>query len=239
MTYRYALSDIEKLLEQNIENGKFAKVQILFWILCLADSLRAKHIVKNATGAYLHQYPQIPIQLDTITGRKFFYLPTQIYDLPIKNGNGIDYVSYDFNVDGCSPAFTSIKFDITTPAASERLYYTEEETPSPDNPYIYRIDMQVFTLGIECIDVPYLEGAFYSTFDPNTTCDLDEEFNFPVELYPVLQKQILDLARFGLMIPQNTKNMGIYALEEQLSGVPKTKLVSVSPTDTTTDTTTE
>jgi len=145
-TIRYYLSDIEKIIENSIENRKFSRVQILWWMLCIGDSLKSKHIAKISSGAFLHQYPQVAVNTDTVTGRKFVYLPTQVYDF---DGDvGINYISYTFEIDTCSPAFTSVKFDRTTPAASERLYYTEEETPAPDNPYFYRIGNQIFLIGI-------------------------------------------------------------------------------------------
>ena len=67
-----------------------------------------------------------------------------------------------------------------------------------------------------------------STFDPNTICDLDAEFDFPQELYDILKRQLLDLARFGLAIPNNRTNTGNYELDEQEQGLPKQKLTSVN-----------
>jgi len=226
MTLRYALSDISSILKQNIANKKFSDAQILFWILCYADRLKSQHIPKIDSGAFIHQYFQIQVHIDTITGRQYIELPVGIYDFDLDDG--INYLSYDYTVDECSPPFTSVTFARTTPSKSARLYWTDEEKPTPDNPYFYRIGDRLYLLGTQCITILNLEGGFYSSFDPTTTCDLDDEFDFPVELYPILQRQILDLARFGLAIPYDKTNTGNYNLDEDLNSVPKNKLVSVS-----------
>ena len=226
MTLRYALSDIEKMLEMTIANRKFATAQILFWILCIADKIKKSHIEKIDSGAFIHQYDQIVVNTDATTGRKYINLPTGIYDFD--GDEGINFLSYDYTIDSCTPAFTSVTFSRTTPSKSKRLYWTEEEIPSPANPYFYRIGSRVDLLGCECVTILNLEGGFMSTFDPNTICDLDAEFDFPQELYDILKRQLLDLARFGLAIPNNRTNTGNYELDEQEQGLPKQKLTSVN-----------
>ena len=232
MKIRVALSDIEKILEDAVADRKFVRSQILFWILTAADSLKSKHVAKIDSGAFVHPYFQIHVYTDNLTGRKYFDLPTGIYDFD--KDEGINYLSYDYTVDPCSPAFTSVTFTRTTPSKAERLYYTEEETPSPENPYFYRLIDRVWLLGIECIDVNYLEGGFYSTFDLSTSCSLDDELEFPNELYDVLKAKVLSLARWSAMIPQNRLNNGNWGNEEvsEVQGA-KQKQQPIEQTDTT------
>lgn len=226
MTYRYALSDCEKMLEQAISQRKFSPSQVLFWILVIGDRLKSQHIGKIDSGAFIHQYDQIAVTTDPVTGRQYINLPTGIYDYNLDSG--INYLSYDYTIDTCSAPFTSVTFSRTSPSTSKRLYWTEEEKPSPSNPYFYRIGDRVFLLGCECVTIQNVEGGFYSTFDPATTCSLDDEFDFPQELYQILKMQLLDMARFGLAIPSNRTNTGNYDLDNELSEVPKNKLVSVN-----------
>jgi len=84
----------------------------------------------------------------------------------------------------------------------------------------------VYFLGVERISLDSVEVGLFSTFDPTTPPNLDEEFNFPNELIPVLQRQVLDIGRFVLQIPAeriNDANMDYGA-----SNIPKTKLISVN-----------
>ena len=222
MTYRYAISDCEKMLEQVIANRKFPVSQILFWILCIADRLKSQHIPKLESGAFIHEYDQIPVITDALTGRKYINLPSGIYDFNLDEG--INYLSYDYTVDGCVAPFTSTTFSRTSPSTSKRLYWTEEEKPTPSNPYFYRIGDRVFLLGTECITIVNLEGGFMSTFNPATTCNIDDEFDFPQELYHILKMQLLDMARFGLAVPNNRANTGNYGIDDELTDVPKQKL---------------
>jgi hypothetical protein len=104
--------------------------------------------------------------------------------------------------------------------------------PMPDDPYFYRIQNRVWLLGLECIDVPGLEIGIYSTFDPSTECSLDAEFDFPSELIPILQQQILGLGRFLLQIPINFTNQGA---EENTNDVPKKNPVIVEEQQTPTE----
>ncbi len=235
MTFRWILSDLSELLKQNIANRKYTWGEIAFWVQAQADYLKSRHIPKIDSGAFVHEYSQLPVLTDAVTGRKYIEIPGNIYDFDLDGG--VAYLSFDYTLDGCSPTFTSVKFTHTTPAKSIRLYYTEDEYPKPDNPYFYRIGNRAYFLGVECINLSMLEGGFYSTFNPEIACSLDDEFDFPVELYPILQRQILDLARFGLQIPNNRKNTGNFELDELMETVPKSKLTTAADAVTTTDTT--
>ena len=98
--------------------------------------------------------------------------------------------------------------------------------PSPANPYFYRSKDTVYFLGVDRISLPNVEIGLFSTFDPTTPPDLDEEFNFPQELIPVLQRQVLDIGRFVLQIPMERTNDA--TLDYGQSQMPRTKLISVN-----------
>lgn len=100
------------------------------------------------------------------------------------------------------------------------------ETPTPDNPYFYRVGENVYLLGIENITVNYLEAGLITAFDPFYTGSLDDELDLGEEGFDYVIKNVLDLGRFMLLMPEDRLNDA----NEDLSGpaVPGQKLVSVN-----------
>ena len=219
-TFRSVVYDIWTILRQNFDDDQITLNHVLYWTTIYADRLRVQHDLKHPSGVSLSVFNAIPVLTDATTGRKYIILPASIYDYD--NDGGIEYLSYTYMVD--TNAFTQNTFSWTTAGAAKRLYWTDDERPTPDNPAIYRVGDKVFILGIECIDVNFLEAGLKTTLS-YSACDLDEEFSFPPELLPILQRQILDLGRFVLQIPADRTNEGDYSLKGE--DMPKTKIVSV------------
>ena len=67
----------------------------------------------------------------------------------------------------------------------------------------------------------------YTTFKPITDPDLDMDqvFDFPEETLIILKRQVLDLGRFLLMMPQERINDGATIQSKQ---VPTNKITSVN-----------
>ena len=207
MTYRFALYDIQSLLKQTYVNKEFADNQVLFWILMYANMLRKRHDEKTESGTYLHVYKKVNVYKELDTKRKYIILPADIFDLD-KDG-AIVYITYNYSVDICDvPTFTSITFERTSPQQSKVLYLTEEETPRSDNPKFYRENNNIFFLGLECIDIKYVEIGLKTTMNPSIICDLDTTMELPDEMYPILKEYILNMGKFGLMIPEESVNKG-------------------------------
>jgi len=222
-TLRYIANDPYTILRQNYDDSKITLNHVIYWVMVVAERLKSQHIEKRDTGQFLSTFESISVQKDQDTKRKYIELPTGVLSMNLDKG--INYISYDYNVDTCTPGFSSVTFKRTTQAKSKILYWNDDEKPSPSNPYFYRDKDRVYFLGIECIDVNSVEAGLYSTFDPSLTdCDIDEEFNFPQELIPVLQRQVLDLGRFALLIPREAINDGT----NDSGDVPRTKIVSVN-----------
>ena len=163
-----------------------------------------------------------------IKNRKYIKLPACIFDYN-KDG-GIEYLSYyveDFQ-ENCPPPFTNQTFTRTTPGSSQRLYFSRYEKPNPKNPYYYRAGENIFLMGIECVNVKSVEIGLYTTFKPITDpdLDLDQVFDFPEELLIQLKRQVLDLGRFVMIIPEERVNDG----NDNKVGaqVPTNKIVSVN-----------
>ncbi len=229
---RHIVDDIAEDLKQTLDDKTIQNTQIAYWVLLIGNRLLSQHIGKRDSGSFLSVYDGVPVEKqqtsklpNEIKDRKYIRLPRTIYDYDMDGG--IEYISYCLEEaqEGCPPPFTNVTFDRTTPGKSQRLYFSKYETPSPSSPYFYVVHDYVYLLGIECVDIKSLEIGIYSTLDPITEIDLDAPFPFPDALLIVLKRQVLDLGRFALMIPEEKKNDGT----NQVSGnVPTNKLVSVN-----------
>jgi hypothetical protein len=124
------------------------------------------------------------------------------------------------------PQFANITFTRTTPSKSARLYFRDEERPVPTNPYFYRLNKNIYLLGVESVEVSAVEVGLKTSFDPLAVAlDFDQEFQFPSELLPILKRKILDLGRFVLSVPSDLLNDGTGL---QSKSMPTQKLVSVN-----------
>ena len=229
---RYIVDDIAKDLKQTFDDKIVQKSQIAYWVLMVGNRLKSQHISKRDSGAFLSTFI-VPVEVhnsnsnpNEVKNRKHVILPKSIYDYD--KDNGVEYMSYyiEEKAKGCPPPFTHKKILRTTPGDSERLYYTEYEKPSPKNPYWYRVGDHLYLLGLECVNVTQVEIGIYSALDPITEIDLDNVFDFPDELLIQLKRQVLDLGRFVLLIPQERVNDGADSTTNKR--VPTNKLVSVN-----------
>jgi len=230
---RHVVDDIAVDLKQILDDKQVQRSQIAYWVLMVGNRLKSQHIGKRDSGAFLSTFDEVPVETrnvstnpNEIKNRKFIKLPKCIYDY--NRDGGIEYISYhvEDHQPECPPPFTNVTFTRTTPSKSERLYFSEYERPSPKNPYFYRVSDYIYLLGIECVDIKSIEIGIYATLDPLTEIDLDAPFDFPEELLIILKRQVLDLGRFALLIPQERVNDGDDG--DQNTSVPTNKLVSVN-----------
>jgi hypothetical protein len=232
---RTVVDDLIKDFNQQFDDKKIQKAQVAHWIIIVGNRLLSQHIAKRDSGAFLGIYSDIPINVATeslnpniIKGRKYIVLPTCIFDYT-KDG-GVEYISYymDKQEPNCPPPFTRQTFTRTTPGDSQRLYMSPDETPSPKGPYWYRAGQNVYLLGLECINPKSVEIGIYSTLKPITDpdLDLDQPFPFPEELLIQLKRQVLDLGRWALIMPEQRTNDGINS--DGAQPVPQGKIVSVN-----------
>jgi len=205
MRWREVVYDIHTMLKQHYDDADISLTHVAYWCSVTANRLLSQHIDKRDSGAFLTMYPTIQVYVDPTTGYKYFELPSRIFDYD--KDDGIEYLSYDYSVDDCLPPFTSVTFTRTSAAASKRLYWTEEEKPTPSNPYFYRIGERIYLLGLQSISITQVEGAFYQTIDPYPSV-LNDDFPFPDELIAILNKHVFDLGRFVLIMPRDITNDG-------------------------------
>lgn len=237
VTLRYVVYDLLGDLKQIYDDADLSPFKVAYWVMTFADRLRKQHIEKRHSGAYLTRFDNVPVLTDTVNGRHYCVLPAAVYDFD--EDKGIDYITYtDEWYLGFSttiapdfiPEFTNVTFTRTSPSESARLYFRADETPSPENPYFYRQGDRLYFLGTESLDgFSSVELGLMTTLDPtNVSLDIDQPFEFPSDLLPLLKRQILDLGRFILMIPGDLKNDGTGLQSQQM---PTQKLISVNPVE--------
>lgn len=214
MTYRYVVYDIEKTLKKNFDDADITLNQILYWVMVVANKIRLQHTLDTNTDMFTSTFCPVDIQTDD-KGRKYIDLPSSIMSLP--NNAGVVSMSYNIDTNCCSgPAFAQTFFQPVNYGEVHRLYMDEYEKPSSKNPYFYRVGDKVngvdvnrlYLLGLECVDVVDLEIALKTTLNPKEVCSLDDELPIPDELVQPLIMEVLELGRFGMMIPEERVNIG-------------------------------
>lgn len=221
---RHEIDEIATTLKQTFDDKMIQRSQIAYWILLVGNTLKSQHILKRDSGAFLTTFSPVPVSIDT-QGRKYFVLPKTIYDFD--KDRGIDCISYvSDGLPTCPPQFTRQTFTRTTKKTSERLYYSKHEKPSPKGPFFYRINERIYFLGIECVDIKFVEVDLYTALDPLTQIDIDAYFDFPDELTSILRRNVMDLARYSYIYPQDRANDGDDVTASKQLNIPKTSSVN-------------
>jgi hypothetical protein len=227
MTYRYVVYDIEKSLKKTFDDADITLNQILYWVMVVANKIRAQHEGIAKSDLYTATFSEVSIEEDD-KGRKYIDLPVQIMDLP--NNAGVVYLTYNIETNCCSgPAFAQTFFQPANVGEVQHLYLDAYTTPSPKNPYFYRIGdkhngvdvNRLYLLGLECVDVTDLEIAVKSSLDPRKLCNLDDELPVPDEFIQDLIMEVLQLGRFVMMIPEERENTGEDEVQMQNYRTPK------------------
>lgn len=223
-TLRYVVYDILGDLKQLYSEAEITPYKVAYWVLVFADTLRRQHMQKIDSGAFTHRF-DVDVHVDGITGRNYIEIPKAIYDFD--KDDGIDYITYAPGVDPDLPGFASVTFTRTTPSQSARLYFRDEEKPSPSNPYFYRLNSYIWLLGVESISITQVEAGLKTTLAiTDLNLDLDVVLDLPVHLIPSLKFQILNLGRFVLQIPRDLLNDGSSVVQGKM---PKDKIVTETP----------
>lgn len=224
-TIRMVVFDLLNDFKQLYDDAALTPFKVYYWTLVHADRLRKQHIEKIDSGAYTYTF-MVDVLVDPSNGRNYFELPAAIYDFD-KDG-GVDYITYPPEWNLSEPMFAGVTFTRTTPTKAGRLYYREDEKPTPNNPYFYRLNSKIWLLGVEQINLISVEAGLKTSLAPNdVNVDIDQPFDFPQDLIPTLKRQVLDMGRFVLMIPSDLKNDGA-AFDSKNTQMPTQKLISVN-----------
>lgn len=224
---RHIVDDIAVTLKQTFDDKIIQRSQILYWVLLVGNTLKSQHIQKRESGAFMSTFTNIPLIMastssdrNIVKDRKYFVLPETIYDF--NNDGAIEYMCYvSDGGPGCPPQFTRQTFTRTSPKLAERLYYSGYETPSPAKPYFYRVGNLIYTLGLERVNVEFLEIGLYTALDPLTKIKIDDYFDFPDELTAILRTQVIALAKYSYLFPQERSNDGDDSNADKQLNTPK------------------
>ncbi len=232
---RQVVDELRSAMQQTLITAKIEDIQIAYWITVIGDRLKSQHLGKRRSQQFLNTFPDIPIIeakdntiKNAILGRKYVVIPSGFYNFDLDRG--INYVAF-YNPDPeCKPEFVFNQFTRTSQVEAPHLYNNRFEKPSSTNAYWY-INGQIMTfLGLEKTDVDKVEIGMFTTFDPVSTADIDADFEFPQELFSVLQRQVIDLGRFVMMIPKDRLNDATDTTGEN-GQVPTQKIVSVNQSE--------
>lgn len=228
----HIVNDISVDLRQVFDDKRITDAQIAYWTIIVANNLKAKHIQKRSSGAFLTTFAEVPVLVSDVPGdnlvryRKYFELPESIYDF--NNDKAIEYITYsvDPELPNDLPPLTNVTFYRTTPSGLKNLYKNPATKPNHKEPYFYRSGSKIYLMGIECVDIKTVEIGLYLCIPPIHKIDLNAPFDFPEELISVLKRQVLDMGRFALLIPKERVNDG----DDDVKGnqVPNNKIVSVN-----------
>jgi hypothetical protein len=167
--------------------------------------MKRTHVI---SGTYLSIFDQIKIQTDSNNNRKYIEPPVDILELDYDNG--IEFIGYDIiNDTECKkPEFADATFNRTSLSDIPRLYYNPHETPSPKNVFFYIVGSRIYFVGLENVNVKYLEGGFVGAINPNTLTSFDTKIELDSRLMETLITQVISLGYFALRVPKDRKNDG-------------------------------
>jgi len=120
----------------------------------------------------------------------------------------------------------AIRFTRTTPNKAVILQYSPYEEPSAANPYWYRHGNYIGYLGLDEETISYVEMGLLTSFDPFDPHDIDDNLDILTEYADEIFKDMVELGRFGLLIPEENFNDG--SGEMSGSGVPQGRVTSVN-----------
>jgi len=203
-TYRYLANSVMMTLKQRFDDSAITMPQVVLWIQHAVNAVRAPHIKKqDPSGAFLTIIDNVAVESDHLK-QKFITLPRTIYDY--EYDRGIEMIYYPN--EKCNPFL--VPFSRVDFGGLHRLQMDEYEKPTPEYPVFWRHHSHIHLGGLECIDVPYVILGIYDTIDfYNNICDLDTAIDVPEKLLLGIEKQVLDLARFGSIVTGDNTNDGV------------------------------
>jgi len=200
-SYRYLVADIQKSFNMNFPDSNVTSPQILYWCRVAENFIRQRTLKVMMTGSYLTEFQSVPIVTDNI--RKWIVLPSQIVDLD--NEKGVDYIMYQQPI----PFGKQIRFVQTDVNVIDRLYYNPYETPSPSNPYFYRVGQNIYILGVENVSITNVQMGLYTSLDTRPSLiPIDSAIGIDEEQVPSLKELVFQYARMSLLAPKDRTEEG-------------------------------
>ncbi|HHT9135890.1 MAG TPA: hypothetical protein ACFYEK_01455 [Candidatus Wunengus sp. YC60] len=224
-TLRIHIFETLTTIKQTFADRSVSLAQVAYAYIVVGNKMLGQHIIKRDSGAFLTQFPDVPILLDAQTQRKYIELPGLIFDFD--KDDGIEYMAYESTGSKYElPRFSRVKILRTTPAQSEWLMLHPNTAPSPKDPYFYRVNDRIYFLGIEKVPINFIEMGLYLTINPLQKIDIDAPFPFPSELLSDLKRQVMDLIRYSWFFKSDRKNTGADESNDGKTNIPKTVSVN-------------
>jgi len=209
--YREIVYDLLKDLKQTYDDSSIVEYSVLWWVSMVANKFLKQHLdneqgrTGQMPGRFLTVFPETKLLTSSFSHkRKYIQLPGVLLDMDYDRS--IAYITYNVQ-DELIPGFTQVKFSMITPAHAH-LLQASHETPTPTNPYGYVVADQIFTLGLEAVDVPEVEMGLYLAIDPRKVNDMDAECPLPEHLVSQMKYEIINLGRFVMSVPADKVNDG-------------------------------
>ena len=96
----------------------------------------------------------------------------------------------------------------TVPSKAQSLYYDPYTAPTASNPYFYRVGEKIYLLGLECVEVDFLELGLYTPINIEKECNLDAVVKLNSEHIALLKYEVTNLGRWSLVVPNERVNEG-------------------------------
>lgn len=223
-TLRTITSDVRRTLKQTKDDLEIPEMQLMYWVLVVADRLRMQHIVKRSSGAHLTSFV-LPVIADaTFTERRYAVLPRSIYDIDLDAG--IESLCY-YKPSQNRPEFSVVTFFRTTPSGLRGANLSTYQKSALDHPYYWREGNRLYLDGVHN-GVKNIEARVYCNLPDINSVDPDAPLDFPKELIYPLTRAVLDMGRFALSLPgEYIVNDGTSRLPNVVAGSPG-KLASVN-----------
>lgn len=228
-TLRVIVDEIRTSINQYFDDKIISRAQVAYWVIIVGNTLKGQHISKRSSGQFLSVHPDVPVKVaddndtkNVIKGRKYIELPGAIFDFD--KDRGVEYMAFYDPDPNCKPQYAYKTITRISPSQVQWLYTGKHTKPSPKTPYFWRTGDIFYIVGIEGVPVKHIEVGLYHTIDPVEKINIDEPFDFPQELLPILKRQVTDLARYPFLFKNEQRNDGTE--EDQTKNVPK--IVSVN-----------
>ena len=230
-TLRQMAGELHVSLKQSFDDADITLAQVAHWCQFFINKFASAKIATSDSGLYLSIYTDVPVVTPTvdvspniIANRKYAVLPNSIHDFDLDKG--VKYISYTDFDEACGPSFTGVRFIRTSTTKSKTLYFSPYTYPKPSNPYFYRVRNNIYFLGVEKINLHYVEMGLYTTFDPFTLTSMDEPLYLDEALMADVYKNVLDIGRFVMLVPSEIINEGSNSLNPNAN--PKQRVVSLN-----------
>lgn len=196
-TLRTIWADVKRDLKQSNADLEVPDANGMYWCLVVAERLRALHIVKRNSGAFLTTFV-LPVQKDTtFSHRLYVELPRSIYDFDLDGA--VESISY-YVPNACMPEFTEAIGFRTDPSRSRSRFKSTYQRATPERFMWWREHERIYLLGVDP-ELENVEVKLYANLPDINSIDPDAPLDFPRELIAVLRPEVQKMGRFALSLP--------------------------------------